>query len=377
MLEIRELPLGGDISDFLDVASYIYRHDPNFVRPLDMDLKDRLNPKKNPFFEHAEGTLFVAYKGGKPVGRISAQIDRAHLDIYKDARGFFGFFDTTNDDEVARELLARAERWLKERGIERVRGPMSLSINEEIGCLVDGFDTPPAVLMPHHNPYQADLLERAGYAKDKDVFAWRYETHELNARVTKARAEFQAMPEVTSRPMSMKSLDKDVEIAVDIFNDAWSDNWGFVPMSGAEAKKLAADFKLILIPEITRIVYIDGEPAAMAIAIPNLNELVHDLRGRLFPTGIFKLLYRLKIEGPKSGRLALLGVRKKYRFVRKYAAMSLYLYAEMNDAGRRIGMTWGELSWTLEDNAAVNTAIRMMGAKKYKTYRVFTKELAS
>jgi hypothetical protein len=284
--------------------------------------------------------------------------------------------DTMNDDEVARALLERAEKWLRERGIKRVRGPMSLSINEEIGCLVEGFDTPPAVLMPHHNPYQAELIEKAGYTKDKDVFAWRYETGDLNTRVQKARAEFQAMPEVSTRQFSMKTLDKDVDTAVDIFNDAWSDNWGYVPMTRAEAKKLAADFKLILIPEITRIVSIDGEAAAMAIAIPNLNELVHDLRGRLFPTGLFKLLYRLKVEGPKSGRLALLGIRKKYRNVRKYAAMSLYLYAEMNDSGRKLGMTWGELSWTLEDNAAVNTAIKMMGAKKYKTYRIYSKEIA-
>ncbi len=377
MLEIREVPLGGDITDFLEVASYIYRHDPNYVRPLDMDLKDRLSPKKNPFFEHGEGTLFVAYKSGKPVGRISAQIDRSHLERHNDKRGFFGFFDTTNDEEVARGLLARAERWLKERGVERVRGPMSLSINEEMGCLVEGFDSPPFVMMPHHNPYQADLIEHAGYAKDKDVFAWRYETGEMNTRVKKAQADFRAMPEVTSRPFSMKTLASDVEIAVDIFNDAWSENWGFVPITRAEGQKMASDFKLILMPEITRMVYIDGEPAAMAIAIPNLNELVHDLGGSLFPTGVFKLLYRLKIQGARSGRLLLLGVRKKYRFVRKYAAMSLFLYAEMNDAGRRCGMTWGELSWTLEDNAAVNTAIKMMGAKKYKTYRLFTKELVA
>ncbi len=376
MLEIRETPMGGNLRDFLDVVSDLYASDRNYVRPLDMDLKDRLNPKKNPFFEHGEGTTFTAYKNGRCVGRITAQIDRDHLRIHKDETGFFGFLDTVNDQEVADALLARAEKWLKERGMKRARGPLSLSINEEMGCLVDGFDAPPFVLMPHHQPYQAELIEHAGYAKAKDVFAWLYETNDMNARVRRAQAEFRAMPEVKVRPFSMKHLQRDVELAVEIFTDAWSENWGFVPMTRAEARKLAADFKLILVPELTRFVEIEGEVAAMAVAIPNLNELVHDLEGKLVPLGFLKLLYRLKVQGPKSARLVLLGIKKKFRHVRKYAAMSVYLYAELNDSGRRVGTTKGELSWTLEDNAAVNTAIRMVGAKKYKTYRVFEKALA-
>jgi hypothetical protein len=375
MIEIRRTPAGGKLSDFLNVVSTIYKDDPAFVRPLDQDLKDRLNPKKNPFFEHGEGTTFTAYKNGACVGRISASIDREHLDRYKDDTGFWGFLDTIDDEEVTRELIGHAEQWLKSRGMKTARGPVSLNVNEEMGCLIDGFDTPPYILMPHHRPYQAGHIEKAGYAKAKDLFAWRYVVGELNPRTKRARDEIRAMPEVTSRQVSYKDMDKDVELIMDIFNDAWSDNWGFVPLTRSEVRKMAQDFKLILIPEITRITYIDGEAAAVAVAIPNLNELVRDLDGKLFPLGLAKLLYRLKVVGPKTARVIILGIRKKMRNVRKYAALSIYLYAELNESGKKIGMTSGELGWTLEDNAPVNTGIKLMGGQLYKKYRVFTKSL--
>ena len=377
VLDIRQTPMGGDMRDFLGVVDGIYEGDASYIRPLDLDLKERLDPKKNPFFEHAEGTVFTAHQNGKCVGRITAQIDREHLERHKDETGFFGFLDTIDDAEVARALLAKAEGWLRQRGMKKARGPYSLSINEEAGCLVEGFDQPPVLLNPHHRSYQGGLIEQAGYTKEKDLLGWRYEVGDLNARVRKARDDIKAMPEVSSRPLSKKDLARDVTITLDIFNDAWSDNWGFVPATRKEAAKMQADLKLFLMPEITRIVTIDGEPAAVALALPNVNELIPDLHGKLFPFGIAKLLYRLKVQGAKSGRLLILGIKKKYRLQRKYAGLSLFLYAEMNDGGRRVGMTWGELGWTLEDNAAVNTGIRMMGAKKYKTYRVYSKELTA
>lgn len=375
MVEIRQVPFGGNIRDFLDVVGHIYQHDAHYVRPLDLDLKDRLNPKKNPFFEHAEGTIFTAYQRGRCVGRITAHIDREHLARHRDDTGFFGFIDTIDDPNVAKALLGRAEEWLQHRGMKFIRGPMSLSVNEEIGCLVDGFDHPPVIMMPHHRPYQGGLIEQAGYSKEKDVYAWRYQVGEMNARVRKAHDEIAALPEVRTRLISVKDMSRDIALVLDIFNDAWSDNWGFVPTTHAEGAKFASDMKLLVIPEITRIVEIDGEPAAFAVAIPNVNELIGDMNGKLFPLGLPKLLYRLKVEGAKSGRLVLLGIRKKYRMQRKYAALSLFMYAQMNDSGRRLGMTWGELGWTLEDNAAINTAVKMVGAKRYKTYRVYNKSL--
>lgn len=374
-VEIRETPMGGNLKDFLGVVDRIYKSDPVYVRPLDMDLSDRLNPKKNPFFEHAEGTIFTAYRGGQCVGRITAQIDREHLDRHKDATGFFGFFDTVDDPDVAKALLERAEKWLEGKGMKKVRGPLSLSINEEMGCLVEGFDHPPTLLNPHHRPYQGGLIEKAGYTKEKDVFGWRYEIGDINARVRKAADEISAMPEVTARPLSKKDVERDVKLTLDIFNEAWIENWGFVPMTKKEGDKLAADLKLFIMPELTCLVLVDNEPAAVAIALPNVNELIGDLHGKLFPLGLPKLLYRLKVEGAKSGRLLILGIKKKIRMQRKYAGMSLFLYAKMNEGGKRAGMSWGELGWTLEDNSAVNAGIKMMGAKKYKVYRVFTKDI--
>lgn len=377
MLELRNVPMGGNLKDFLDVTDVIYRDDRCFVRPLDMDLGDRLNPKKNPFFEHAEGTVFLAYKDGRCVGRATAQVDKEHLERHRDDTGFFGFLDTVDDEEVARELLARAEGWLRDRGMKRARGPMSLSINEEMGCLIEGFDTPPMIMTPHHRPYQAGLIEKAGYTKCKDVYAWRYRVGDLSARVRRARDELAKLPELSARPVNMKDLERDVRVVVDVFNDAWSENWGFCPLTRAEVAKMAADFKLILIPDLTRIVLIDGEPAAVALAIPNVNEMIADLRGKLFPLGLLKLLYRLKVRGPRSGRLAILGVRKRFRAQRKYAPLSAFLYAEMNDAGKKLGIETGELSWTLEDNGPVNAGIRMMGGEIYKKYRVFDKILTA
>jgi hypothetical protein len=377
MVEIRQIPMGGSIDDFLNVVDYIYKGDPSYVRPLDMELKDRLNPKKNPFFEHGEGAIFCAYRNGWVVGRCTASIDREHLDRYGDGVGFFGFLDTIDDEEVARALLARAESWLRGKGMKHARGPLSLNINEETGCLVDGFDTPPYIMMPHHRPYQSALIEKAGYTKAKDFYAWRYSIGELNTRVKRARAEIQALPEISFRRASMKTLGADVELLVDVFNDAWSENWGFVPFTRNEVKKMAADFKLLLMPEITCICSIDGEPAAVALAIPNLNELVRDFDGKLFPLGIPKLLWRLKVRGPRTARLILLGIRKKWRNIRKYAPLSAFMYAEMNDGAKSLGIQEGELGWTLEDNGRVNAGITMMGAKLYKTYRVFEKPLTN
>lgn len=373
-VEVRETPLGGDLRDFLDVVDYVYRDDPQYVRPLDFDLKQRLS-KKNPFFEHAEATTFTAYKNGWCVGRASAQIDRGHLERYKDDVGFFGFLDTVDDPEVAKALLDAAAKWLSRRGMKKMRGPLSLNINEEMGCLIDGFDTPPMILMPHHRPYQGGLIEQAGLAKIKDVYAWRYTVGDVPKRADKAMADVAAMPEVKLRHLDKSNVERDVRIIMDVFNDAWSDNWGFVPLTEAELIKMASELKPILIPELTYIADIDGAPAAVALALPNVNELIGDLHGKLFPFGLAKLLYRLKVKGPTTARLIILGIRKQYRGVKKYAALSICLYAKMHHSAEKVGIKWGELSWTLEDNAPVNVGIKFMGGDIYKTYRVYERAL--
>ncbi|HEV8551249.1 MAG TPA: hypothetical protein VGQ57_19510 [Polyangiaceae bacterium] len=373
-VEIRQTPIGGKVEPFLDVVSYIYRDDPNYVRSLDMDMKQRLS-RKNPFFEHAEGTLFTAHRNGFCVGRVSAQIDREHIARHQDDAGFFGFLDTIDDEEVSQALLDAAARWLKERGMKRMRGPFSLSINEELGCLVEGFDTPPMIMMQHHLPYQGGLIEKAGLTKLKDFYAWRYQVGNVPPRAQKAHDEIDAMPNVRSRHVEMKNLDADLRTVMDVFNDAWSDNWCFVPFTEAELLKMGEDMKMIAIPALSYITEVDGEPAAVALAMPNLNELIRDMDGKLFPGGIAKLLWRLKVVGPQTARLIILGIRKKHRNVRKYAGLSTYLYVKMNRAGQDIGIKWGELSFTDEANGPVNVGIKFMGGKVYKRYRVYERAL--
>jgi len=362
-------------ADFLNVVDDIYAADPHYVRPLDMDVGERLDEENNPFFDHGEATAWVAYRGGRPCGRITASIDHAHLDRHGDGAGFFGFLDTVDDGEVASVLLERAAGWLRGRGMTRIRGPLSLSINEESGCLVDGFDSPPMIMMPHHRPYQGGLIEQAGFAKVKDLYAWRYDIGRVPPRAQKAHDEILALPEVTARPMELTRLEEDVDAMLDVYNDAWGDNWGFVPATEREMQKTAADLRLIAVPEITRLVFIDGEVAAVALALPNVNELIADARGKLLPTGGLKLLWRLRVRGPRSGRLMLLGIRRKWRAVRRYAGLSAYLYVALNQAAHLLGMRRAELSWTLDDNAAVNAGIRMMGGSIYKTYRLYEKAL--
>ncbi len=374
-IEIREHRLGGDIDDFVRLPNELFADDPAYIAPLELEIRDRLNPKKNPFFEHAEGTLFTAVKDGRVVGRCSAQIDREHLRIHADDAGFFGFLDTVDDQEVATALLRAAEKWLGARGMRVARGPFSLSINEEMGCLVEGFEHPPVLMMPHHRPYQGALIEGAGYAKCKDVISWRYTVEQPPQRAKRAWAEIDAMPEVKFRSVDKRRMHEEVKTLVEIFNDAWHDNWGFVPWTPAEVKKTADDFKLLLDEDLAFFATIDGREVGCCVCVPNLNEATRDLKGRLLPFGVFKLLYRLKVERPKSARLVLLGLRSELRGKKRYGALSTAIYAELARRGIEKGYEWAELGWTLEDNQPINLGIKAMRGKPYKRYRVYERRL--
>jgi hypothetical protein len=231
------------------------------------------------------------------------------------------------------------------------------------------------IMMPHHRRYQGGLIEAAGLTKLKDAYAWSYRVGEVPPRVRRAHEAIDAMPEVKSRHVDMKNLDADIRLIMEVYNDAWDETWGFVKASERELSKMASDLKLIAFPELSYITEIDGEPAAVALALPNLNELIQDMNGKLGVLGLPKLMWRLKAVGPHSARLIILGIRKKYRTQRKYAALSAYLYAKMNAMGKRLGISSGELSWTLEDNAPVNAGIKAMGGTIYKTYRMYEKPL--
>ena len=373
-VDVREIPLGGKLKPFLDVVDTIYAGDPSFVRALDLDTKGRLD-RKNPYFSHGDGTNFVAYRKNRPVGRITAHTNRRHLERYQDGVGFFGFFDTIDDPEVARALIDRAAEWLRARGSRAIRGPLTLNMAEEVGCLVEGFDTPPMLLMPHHRSYQAGLIEQAGLSKVREMYAWRYTFGKIKPRALRGHESITQLPEVRVRRVDMKNLQRDVAQMLDIYQDAWSDTWAFVELTSEEAAKIGQDLKLIAVPELTRIIDIDGEAAAMAYALPNVNEMIGDLHGKLFPLGLPRLLYRLKFKGAKTARVVGLGIRQKYRNVRKYAGLSAFLYVELNRSGQKLGIEWGELSYTDEANAAVNTGIKLMGGEIYKKYRLYERQI--
>ena len=374
-IEIREHVPGKDLNDFLRVPFIVFEGDPNWVPPLEMDVRERLTPGKSPFFERGELALFTAWKDGRLVGRVSAQLDHEHLRRYQDKTGFFGFFDTVDDEAVGRALIDAAAAWLARRGMQRMRGPLSLHMYEEAGLLVDGFDTPPVMLMAHSRDWQDRIAKSAGLEKAKDLFAWRFDVGHIPERALKAWEETKALPEVRLRSVEPRHMERELNIIQEIFNDAWDKNWGHVPATAAEVKKTASELKLILDPDMAFIAEIEGRPVGMCVTLPNLNEAIADFGGKLNLITVPKLLWRLKVKHPKSARLLMLGIKSELRNVRRYAGLSHALYVEIAKRGEAKGYKWGELSWTLEDNRPINVGIKSMGARIYKTYRVYEKAI--
>ncbi|MBF0104515.1 MAG: N-acetyltransferase [Deltaproteobacteria bacterium] len=375
MIKILQVKSCKDKRAFIDLPYRLYKGEKNWVPPLKMERHEFFNPKKNPYFDNARVQLFVALKDGIPAGRLSAQINNLHNNLYHENTGHFGCFECTNDTAVAQALFQTAENWLKMQGMNRVVGPFSLSINEESGILIKGYDARPYPFMPYNYPYYAQLIEERGYTKIKDLIAWNYDS---SRPIPEAAAQIAAVvktyPGLTVREVDPKKLKRDVKIIRDVFNSAWSKNWGFIPWTDAEVDKLAKDFKLILNPRLALIAEVNGEPAAISIAFPNYHEAIADLNGRLFPFGLIKFLYRLKTNKIRSSRLALLGIKKEYRHD-VLAGLSVYLYTEMHRRSHEIGQIGGELSWTLDDNIKINTGISLMGGEPHKTYRIYEKGL--
>lgn len=375
---LRIEPVSGRrrLREFIEMARRIYASDPHWVPPLVFERLDNLDARKNPFFDHAEVACWIARRDGLAVGRISAQVNRAHLARHNDATGHFGFLEADDDQEIFDALLGTAEAWLRERDMKHVVGPFSLSINEESGLLIAGFDTPPLVMMGHARPYYAKRLAAAGYVKAKDLFAYAYDASvEPAPTLAASLARATRKHDIRFRPADMKRFASEVTTIFDIFNDAWDGNWGFVPFSAKELDHVAATLKPILRADDVAIAEIDGEAVAMAVSFSNVNEAIADLRGRLLPFGWAKLLWRLKVRGTKTARLALMGVRREFHGTTRGAALALGVIDTLRSAHLRRGTRGGELSWVLEDNLPTRRLIEMYGAKPYKTYRLFTKDL--
>lgn len=376
-IDIRQHEPTGDLSPFLDVPALLYAGDRGWVRPLDREARHRLSPRHNPFFEHAEVALFTAWRDGRPVGRCSTQVDRAHLAAHRDATGFFGFLDTVDDPAVARALIAAAGDWCRARGMTRLRGPFSLGINEEVGLMVEGFAAPPMILTPYHRPYQGGLAEAAGLVKAKDIISWQYDCNPPPPRALRALEQVRAMPEIRIRHIDKRHLAREMAVVRDIFNEAWSDNWGFVPWTDAELAKAVKDFGFILVERLALIAELHGEPVAIAICVPNLDEMIADLNGALGPLSLLKLLWRVRVRGPRSARMPLMGLRRSVRRHRRYAALATALCTAIHNGFIETGIERAELGWTLEDNHIVNAVIERIGGHPVKRHRIYEKPLGS
>lgn len=361
-----------DLDAFIRLPWRLYRGNPNWVPPLLRLQRELFSPKQNAFYKHAEVQFFLARRRDEIVGRISAHIDGEYNRYHSERTGSFGFFECENDPATASALLSAAEEWVREQGMDRIRGPLNFSTNGELGFLLEGFDSPPSLMMPYTHPYYLDLLDECGYAKAQDLFAWRWDSQTVPPGPARMVKELRERPEVTVRRADMRRLPEEVRTILDLYNDAWSDNWGFVPATAAEAEQMARDLKLIVDPEIVPFVEINGVPAGVALAVPNLNEAIFDLDGRLFPFGFIRLLWRLKVRRVKSGRLFLLGIKKEFR-TRQYAGLAYLLCEEIYRSATARGYKWAEFSWTLEQNGLINALITKIGAEQYKKYRIYEK----
>jgi hypothetical protein len=361
------------LNDFIGLLWPLYRDDPMWVPPLILERRTQLAPK-NPYFEHADYNSWIAYRNGQPVGRISAQIDQLHLDRYRDGTGFFGMLESEDNPETFQILMKTAETWLRQKGMRRVAGPYNLSINQELGLLVDGFDTPPVMMMGHARPYYAERIEENGYRKEKDLLAYIVDSDFAHPRAMQAIMS-RAKNRVRIRSLQKTRFHGELRIIRDIFNDAWSQNWGFVPWTNAEFEHLAKDLKMLVEEDLVHIAEADGEPAAFIVALPNINEAIRDLNGRLLPFGWLKLLWRLKVKYPQTGRVPLMGVRCQYHDSMLGAALAFGVIAALQPALIRHGLHKMELSWILEDNMGMRNILEAISGRLYKTYRIYSKDL--
>lgn len=376
MVEIRPVADRADLKTFINLPNQLYRDQHTYVSPLDIERDETLNTAKNAYFEHAEGQYWLAFRGKRPVGRISAQVDQLHLERYRDDAGHFGLIDAEDDQEVFDRLLDTAEAWLGERGMKRVRGPFNLSINEECGLLVDGFDHPAMMLMPFAPPYAAQRLEVSGYQPAKDLLAYTLDVEEsIHIRGERFLERISQEARITVRQVATKHYLDELGVVLDIFNDAWADNWGFIPFTDAEMRQIAKGMRPLVRPRLNYIAEVDGEPAAMVICLPNLYEIINDLGGKLLPLGWAKLIWRLKMHNFRSCRVPLMGVRKRFHGTMIGSALLPLLLKSLHRGLLDEGFSRVEMSWVLDDNKPMRRILEELGAEAYRTYRLFEKPL--
>jgi GNAT superfamily N-acetyltransferase len=363
---------------FIAAGKPAFAGDPAYVAPLEFEVGARLDPDANPALRGADAQLFIARKDGAVAGRISCFINPLHLARYNDAAAHFGFLDAIDDPAVFAALLGAAEEFARARGMKKIAGPFSFSVNEECGLLVSGFDTPPYVMMPHGRPWYAPHVEAAGYAKAMDMHALRYIPR--RQFIPEKRMKFieraLSSPKVNIRLIDFSRFAEEIATLVDIYKDAWSDNWGFVPMTEEQIAHMAKELRPIIEKYNVIFCEYDGEPVAFGLVLPNINVAIRGFDGKLLPFNWAKLLWRLKVKKLPQARMPLMGVRKKLHGKPLGAAFAYKIIEMVNSANMDNGVVESELSWILETNTDMLNMLTEMGGEIYKTYRIYEKAIA-
>jgi hypothetical protein len=368
-LNIKLVETKKDLFDFIKFPWKIYKDDKNWVPPLISERKEFFDSENNPFFKHSEVVFYLVKRDNEIVGRICGIINHNHIDYHNEKAGFFGLFEAIKDFEVAKLLLDTVREWLKSKEMEIMRGPMNFSTNDELGFLLEGFDSPPAFMMSYNPKYYLDFMDRYGMVKAKDLYAYYIDKNNRPPeRMIKIADEIRKKENLKIRKLNMKDFKNEVKKIKDIYNSAWSKNWGAIPMTEEEFDHLAKNLKQIVDPDLVFLAEIEGEPAGFSMALPNINQLLIKLNGRLFPFGIFKLLWFTKIHNVvNSVRILTMGVIHKYQ---KRGIDNIF-YIDTYNTGEKKGYSWAEMSWVLEDNYLMNRASEILGARVYKKYRIY------
>jgi len=367
-IEVVEVESASQLRRFIAYPNELYKDDPNYVAPLTSERLEFFDFKKNPFYRSAKAKLFLARQNGQIAGRIATCVNFNHNEFHGEQAGFFGFFDCPDNYEIASMLLKVAMITLKREGMEKMRGPMSFSTNHECGFLIEGFDSPPVVMMPYNQPYLPKLAERFGLKKAMDLLAYKLISDEpIPERIQTVADRMRRRAGITLRSINMSDFDNEAQRINSIYRDAWEKNWGFVPMTEKEFFHMARQLKQIIDPNLVIIAEHEGKPVAFSLAVPDVNQALIHLNGKLLPLGLLKLLWHTKIRNKIDGaRIIMLGVMPRFQ----KRGIDSMLYVSTYQRGVERGYTWAELSWILETNDLMRRGAEQLGAKMYKRYRI-------
>lgn len=370
-MSITPVTDGRQFEEFIRLPFRLYATDANWVPPLLSSERKMIDPKRNPFYDHAEAVHFLAWKDGRIAGRISAIVNRLHNEFHQEKSGFWGYFECEDDPALACELFDAAAAWLREKGMTRMVGPASPSLNDPCGLLVDGFKWSPFVLMPYNPPFYIKLVVQSGFTKAMDLWAYILVENDLvKERIDRVANAVKNRGDIVIRPMNLDRFEEELAIIKEVYNDAWEKNWGFVPLTDAEIRFAAREMKAILLPGLATIAELKGRPIGFALALPDINHILKRCKGSLLPFGWFHFL-KFRLRKIPTFRLIALGVRREFH----HHGIGTLFYQRYIDEGLRLGYRAAELSWVLETNDLMNRPIQQMGGKPYKTYRMYERPI--